>query len=80
MGRKWSGTYCKRFNIDRIGHFIEQQYFKLFFTTIEGRTFLPVLRGHLFAEVTFTVTGRLGLVAVFAERGSDGALVDDETH
>jgi hypothetical protein len=59
-----------------IGH----QYFKLFLAAVaEGRIFLPFFIGHLLAQVTFTVTGQLGLVAVLAEGGGDGLLIERKT-
>lgn len=74
-----NGAIAKRFKAHCMSHFIEQQHFELFFTAVEWCAFLPVLRRHLFAEVTFTVAGRLGFITVLAQSGRNFTLVNDKT-
>ncbi len=75
-----SNDRCKRFNSHLFGYFVEQEYFKLFFAAIEGGAFLFFLRGHLFAQVTFTMTGSIGLRAVLTQSGCYSRLVNGKTH
>lgn len=75
-----SAYRCKGFNSQLFAYFVEQQYFKFFFAAVEWGAFLFFLGSHLFAQVTFTMTGRIGLRAVLTQGSSYSTLINGKTH
>jgi hypothetical protein len=76
-----NGYQLNRYRYSLAGCVVRQQYFELFFAAVaEGGILLAFFVGQLLAQVTFAVTGRIGIVAVFAEGSCDRFLIEGKSN